>query len=414
MTSQSKINKVKKRKNTFKGLAIFGVLGIVVLSLDGDIKGSIFYIAFSLVFYLPYRIYRSKEDKLRKKIENQRQARNKFRSKSKISTSMPNKEYIPKKKNKRHTIVPQKIEDYDNLSDMQRAIQIIIKKETASISMLQVYLGISYEEAALMIGYLENENAIYKLGSEDQISIDIVRLKELYQTENFNLVKEDFKNKAEEEKKKQRNIAFDFNIINQNEDLEKVLEYVINLDSFDMKKFQDDFDYTFQEVSSYLDTLRALELIDESNKRINLNTSLTEVKTMINEAITNTPDLISTYKLDNLEDGYEFESFIAELLKKLDYDYAKVTKASNDFGVDVLAEKNGVTFAIQCKYYSSSVGNTSVQEIVSGMTHYDAHVGVVATNNYFTKQAKQLAQSNKILLWDRDILINMINLANEI
>lgn len=55
-------------------------------------------------------------------------------------------------------------------------------------------------------------------------------------------------------------------------------------------------------------------------------------------------------------DGHEFEYFCAELLKENGFVNVEVTQASGDFGVDVLAEKDGVTYAVQCKCYSDKVG----------------------------------------------------------
>ena len=136
-----------------------------------------------------------------------------------------------------------------------------------------------------------------------------------------------------------------------------------------------------------------------------------DVELLIHEAIRMNANIISTYKLDNLNDGYEFEEFTSNLLNKLGYS-SEVTPSSTDYGVDVLAVKNQVTYAIQCKYYSSTVGNSAVQEIVSGMKHYNAHVGIVATNNYFTRQALELAKTNNIIMWDRDVLLEMIAKVN--
>lgn len=113
-------------------------------------------------------------------------------------------------------------------------------------------------------------------------------------------------------------------------------------------------------------------------------------------------------ELDCLNDGYEFEHFISNLLIDLGFE-TMVTKQSNDYGVDVIAKKNQITYAIQCKYYSTTVGNSAVQEIVSGMRHYNAHIGVVATNNYFTRPAHELAKTNNVVMWDRDVLLEMID-----
>lgn len=112
--------------------------------------------------------------------------------------------------------------------------------------------------------------------------------------------------------------------------------------------------------------------------------------------------------IDNLEDGFEFEHYIANLLKDLNFDNVEVLPASGDYGTDVLAYKSGVKYAIQCKYYSKPVGISAVQEIMGGKQHYNTHIAVVVTNNIFTRNAVNLAESNNIILWDRPILDEMI------
>ena len=103
-------------------------------------------------------------------------------------------------------------------------------------------------------------------------------------------------------------------------------------------------------------------------------------------------------------DGHEFEHFTAELLRKLGYQNVEVTRGSGDQGVDVLAEKEGVRYAVQCKCYSSDLGNTPIQEVNTGKVIYHCHVGVVVTNRYFTSGAKEAAKATGVLLWDRDKL----------
>lgn len=114
---------------------------------------------------------------------------------------------------------------------------------------------------------------------------------------------------------------------------------------------------------------------------------------------------------DGME-GHEFESYCADLLRKNGFVNVSVTPGSGDQGVDVIAEKEGVRYAVQCKCYSSALGNTPVQEVCAGKSMYNCHVGVVMTNNYFTAGAKQLAEKNGILLWDRDKLQRMIDSAS--
>jgi len=74
------------------------------------------------------------------------------------------------------------------------------------------------------------------------------------------------------------------------------------------------------------------------------------------------------------------------------------TPISGDFGVDLLARKNGLTYAMQCKCYSVPVGVSAVQEAAAGRLHYTADCAVVVANSGFTNQARRLAELNAVLL----------------
>ena len=86
----------------------------------------------------------------------------------------------------------------------------------------------------------------------------------------------------------------------------------------------------------------------------------------------------------------------------------EVTKGSGDYGVDILAEKEGVTYAIQCKCYGVPIGVKAIQEAYAGRDYYDRMVGAVMTNQYFTAPAVEAAKKLKILLWDRGYLERMM------
>ena len=111
--------------------------------------------------------------------------------------------------------------------------------------------------------------------------------------------------------------------------------------------------------------------------------------------------------LDQME-GHDFEYFCAGLLEKRGYKDVEVTTGSRDYGVDILAKKDGISFAIQCKCYSTPVGVKAVQEAYAGRDYYDCMIGVVLTNQYFTAPAIEAAAKLKILLWDRTYLENMM------
>ena len=110
----------------------------------------------------------------------------------------------------------------------------------------------------------------------------------------------------------------------------------------------------------------------------------------------------------DLMEGHEFEYFCAELLQRRGFQDVEVTRGSGDYGVDILAEKEGVTYAIQCKCYSAPVGIKAVQEAYAGRDYYDRMVGAVLTNQYFTAPAVEAAGKLKILLWDRGYLEEMM------
>lgn len=99
----------------------------------------------------------------------------------------------------------------------------------------------------------------------------------------------------------------------------------------------------------------------------------------------------------------EYEHLCADILREQGWE-ARVTQGSGDQGVDVLAIKDGMMLAVQCKKYSSPVGNKAVQEVIAGVGFYGANRGAVVTNNTYTPSARQLAGSHNILLLHHDDL----------
>lgn len=120
-------------------------------------------------------------------------------------------------------------------------------------------------------------------------------------------------------------------------------------------------------------------------------------------------DNIEIDKIDMEMDGYDFENCSANLLLNNGFNNVEVTQYSGDFGVDIIAYKDDIKYAIQCKKYSSTVGIKAVQEVIGSKTMHGCHVAVVLTNNFFTSSAKELAKKNNVLLWDRNKLEEMIN-----
>lgn len=155
---------------------------------------------------------------------------------------------------------------------------------------------------------------------------------------------------------------------------------------------------SMSQFEKFLDTVELTTLLSEPDTVSDSNSSFC---TLSNP----TDDRIQMYngKYDYME-GHDFERFCAQLLEANGFYNVNVTPGSNDQGIDILAEKQSVKYAIQCKRYSSDVGNKAVQEVFAGKSYYNCHVGVVLTNRYFTQSAKELAEKTQIFLWNRDVL----------
>ncbi len=105
--------------------------------------------------------------------------------------------------------------------------------------------------------------------------------------------------------------------------------------------------------------------------------------------------------------GEEFEHFLGELFKRRGF-RVSYTKASGDYGADLILKDGGDIIAVQAKRYNSTVGVKAVQEIIGAVKMYNATEAWVVTNSTFTKQAKKLADINDVYLIDRQELISMI------
>lgn len=84
-----------------------------------------------------------------------------------------------------------------------------------------------------------------------------------------------------------------------------------------------------------------------------------------------------------------------------------LTKKSGDFGADLILKRNGKITLVQAKRYKNKVGVGAIQEVVAAKAMYKADSLIVATNNFFTKAAWELAKANHVYLVDRNGLIKI-------
>lgn len=232
------------------------------------------------------------------------------------------------------------------------AANIVMETRQASVSMLQRRLDLGYSRAVHLVNQLEECKIVGHFQESAPREI-------LVSKEDWNRIKPDIQKLVDER-----------------------IERLISARALNPSANSVDFDLILKEEENWRRLQAGLSLIEYELKKI---------------------DAMS---------GRDFEYWCAELLKKTGFENVEVTQGSGDQGVDVLAEKSGIKYAIQCKCYSSDLGNAPVQEVNAGKAIYHCHIGAVMTNRHFTAGARQAAEANNILLWDRDSIIKMLKEAN--
>lgn len=110
------------------------------------------------------------------------------------------------------------------------------------------------------------------------------------------------------------------------------------------------------------------------------------------------PQLTNTVEQDwETENPIEFEALCAGKAESAGWN-AQLTKASGDQGADVICRKNGISIVLQCKLYSSPIGNKAVQEAFAARSFYGLDHAAVVSNQPYTKSAKELAATTDVLL----------------
>ena len=118
---------------------------------------------------------------------------------------------------------------------------------------------------------------------------------------------------------------------------------------------------------------------------------------------------IKIYNISQLDflSGIEFENYLKSLFENMGYE-VKTTKTSGDYGVDLIVTKKNKQMIIQAKCYNHTVGVKAVQEIIAGRDYYKIYDAMVITNNYFSREAENLAVEANVTLADRTVLEKMV------
>ena len=104
--------------------------------------------------------------------------------------------------------------------------------------------------------------------------------------------------------------------------------------------------------------------------------------------------------------GVEFEHYVAAVLRGVGYEI-DFTRATGDFGVDLIATRDGVRTAVQCKRQARAVTGSAIQQVVAGAPVHDCTATMVVCNHRYTRAAEQLAEVHDCVLIGRTQLARM-------
>lgn len=107
---------------------------------------------------------------------------------------------------------------------------------------------------------------------------------------------------------------------------------------------------------------------------------------------------------DNM-DGWEFENWSAEWLRKQGFYNVEITKGSGDYGADVLCSKDGVYYAVQCKKYSGKVPYRAIEEVICAKNYYGTDRAMIFTNSELTPQADEAAKKLGVVVYDGAVIL---------
>lgn len=116
-------------------------------------------------------------------------------------------------------------------------------------------------------------------------------------------------------------------------------------------------------------------------------------------------------RLKSSQTPYQFEHFIAHLLKCMGY-HSRVTQASGDGGIDIIAHRDELGFEppiikVQCKQILSTIGRPEVQQLHGAIEHGEH--GLFVTLGTFSNEARTYERTKPNLrLIDGVVLTELI------
>lgn len=106
----------------------------------------------------------------------------------------------------------------------------------------------------------------------------------------------------------------------------------------------------------------------------------------------------------DLMSGVQFKNLIEKHFEKNGYCVNRILPQINR--VDFLIEKDNLITAIATKKTFALIKKSYINNVIQSAKMYESisSIMIITTSMYFMPQARQLAEENGIILWDREIL----------
>lgn len=99
----------------------------------------------------------------------------------------------------------------------------------------------------------------------------------------------------------------------------------------------------------------------------------------------------------------QFVVYIAKLFSIKGYS-VKYTPVIDNYNIDLIVEKMGVSIAVGCILTNKILGEGDIRSVADGRRHYQVNNVMALTNMYFDRTALNFAKQEKMSLIDRNIL----------
>ena len=103
-------------------------------------------------------------------------------------------------------------------------------------------------------------------------------------------------------------------------------------------------------------------------------------------------------------DHTQFVIYVSRLFSRKGY-AVRLTPVVENFDIDLIVEKMGVTIAVGCLISNKVLCKEDIECVRNGKEHYHVHNCMALTNMYFDRSALEYAREEKMSLVDRNILV---------